>query len=190
MKRIAIALLATLVAGLGTFIPETSAQGAGGILRLGVSQCPDGYSGVNYFADCAVPAAGVEFFISTPNTDNVASGISSDFEPITFDLAQFDLNPDGTDTVWIGEPADYAGDYYATCATAQTPMPVAFETVETGEGALYGIAIDFESGDDITCNWYRIAGSDTGEEPGGGEGGVVELPDTGAGPAAVSGWWR
>ena len=189
MKRIAIALLATFVAGLVIFIPETSAQDAGGTLRLGVSQCPDGYSGVNYFADCAVPAAGIEFFIGTPNTDNVASGVSSDFEPITFDLAQFDLNPDAPDTVWIGEPADYAGDYYATCATAETPMPVAFETIETGEGTLNGITIEMNSGDDIVCSWYRIADTPSDQSDPSDET-VVELPATGSGPALLIGWWR
>lgn len=181
MKRMVFALLATLVAALVIALPETSAQDAGGVLRLGVSQCPDGYDGVNYDADCTVPAAGIEFFVSTPNTDNIASGISSDFEPITFSLAQFDLNPDGPDTIWIGEPATYDGAYHATCATAQTPVPVTFEMIGTGEGTLYSISIEFDSVDDIVCNWYRIDGAD---------GGVAELPNTGAGPVAHSGWWR
>jgi hypothetical protein len=188
MKRVACTMLATLVVGLIVSMPSAAAQGGGGTLRLGVMQCPDGYSGVNYFADCVEPAAGIEFTMGTPNTDNTASGVSSDFEPITFDLAQFDLSPEGPDTVWIGEPADYDGDYYATCATAQTPMPVDFETIETGEGTLYGSTIEFNSADDIVCNWYRIAdtsddGSDSLDDT------VIELPATGAGPAVLSGWW-
>lgn len=188
MKRTMFMFLATLVAGLLVATPDASAQGAGGVLRLGVMQCPDGYSGVNYYADCVEPATGVEFTIGTPNTDNTASGVSSEFEPITFDLSQFDLNPEGTDTVWIGEPADYAGDYYATCATTQTPMPVDFQAIETGAGTLYGIAIEFSSGDDIVCNWYRIADT-AGDGPNPSDDTVVELPATGAGPMAV-GWWR
>ncbi len=187
MKRTIFMMLAVLAAGLLTATPDASAQGAG-TLRLGVMQCPDDYSGVNYFADCTEPATGIEFTIGTPNTDNTASGMSSEFEPITFELTQFDLNPEGADTVWIGEPADYAGDYYATCATAQTPMPVAFQTIETGAGTLYGITIEFDSADDIVCNWYRIFDA-TGNEPGPSEDGVVQLPATGAGPA-LAGWWR
>jgi hypothetical protein len=188
MKRTIVMFLATLVAGLFIATPDASAQGAGGALRLGVMQCPDGYSGVNYFADCAEPATGIEFTVGTPNTDNTASGVSSDFEPITFDLSQFDLNPEGADTVWIGEPADYAGDYYATCATAQTPMPVDFQTIESGAGTLYGITIEFNSGDDIVCNWYRIADIvDDGPNP--SDDAVVELPATGASPS-TAGWWR
>jgi hypothetical protein len=189
MKRIVFAFLATLVAGLVIAMPSASAQSTGGTLRLGVMQCPDGYDGVNYFADCTTPAAGIEFFIGSPNTDNVASGVSSDFEPITFELSQFDLNPEGADTVWIGEPADYTGNYYATCATTQTPMPVEFETIETGAGTVYGIAIEFNSEDDIVCNWYRIADT-VGTEPDPSDDAVVELPATGAGPIASASWWR
>ena len=69
-----------------------------------------------------MPAAGIEFFISTPNTGNVDSGVSSDFEPITFDLGQFDLNPDAPDTVWLGEPATQTGDYAAFCTANEEPI--------------------------------------------------------------------
>ena len=189
MKRTVFMFLATLVAGLVIAMPNASAQGAGGTLRLGVTQRPDGYSGVNYFADCVEPAPGIEFTIGTPNTDNTESDVSSEFEPITFDLSQFDLNPEGTDTVWIGEPADYAGDYYATCATTQTPMQVDFQTIETGAGTLYGSTIEFNSGDEIVCNWYRIADTvDDGPNP--SDDAVVELPATGTGTMASASWWR
>jgi hypothetical protein len=189
MKRTVFMVLAALVAGLVVATPETSAQGAGGTLRLGVMQCPDGYSGVNYFADCVEPAAGIEFTIGTPKTGNTASGVSSDFEPITFDLSQFDLNPEGADTVSISEPADYAGDYYATCATMQTLMPVSFQTIETGEGMLYGITIELNSENDIVCNWYRTVDA-AGNEPVSSDDAVVELPATGAGSMTVAAWWR
>ena len=67
MKRIAIALLVMMVASVALPALRTAAQIPGtGTLRLGVSQCPDGYTGENYAVDCAVPAAGIEFFIGTP----------------------------------------------------------------------------------------------------------------------------
>ena len=81
MKRTVLMFLATLVAGLVIARPNASAQGAGGTLRLGVTQCPDGYSGVNYFADCVEPASGIEFTIGTPNTDNTKSGVSRNVRP-------------------------------------------------------------------------------------------------------------
>lgn len=68
-------------------------------------------------------------------------------------------------------------------------MPVSFETIETGTGTHYGINIEFNSGDDIVCYWYRIANTtDDGVDP--SDDAVVELPATGAGPAALSGWTR
>ena len=184
MKHIAFALLAAIVAGLALPLLETSAQIPGtGTLRLGVSQCPDGYTGENYAADCAVPASGIEFFISTPNSGNVASGVSSDFEPITFDLGQFDLNPDGPDTVWLGEWATQTGDYAVSCAANGEPLPISYEQIPYNDGSLFGIAFDFTSGDDIVCNWYRIDAPVS-------DGGVVQLPATGSGSAAYAGWWR
>jgi hypothetical protein len=155
-------------------------------LRLGVSQCPDGYTGENYAADCAVPAAGIEFFIGTPNTDNVDSGVSSDFEPITFDLGQFDLNPDAPDTVWLGEWVTQTGDYAASCAANGAPLTISYERIPFNDSSLFGIAFEFTSGDDIVCSWYRI--DDLVDDD--SEGGVVQLPATGSGPAAHTGWWR
>jgi len=189
MKRIVFVMLATLVAGLTISFAQTSAQTAGGTLRIGVMQCPDGYEGVEYYADCTVPAAGIEFFVSTPYTDNVATGVSSDFEPITINLSQFDLNPGGTGTLWIGERANYDGTYHATCAGSQTPMPVSYLTIDSSAGALYGIETEFISGDEVICNWYRIAAGAAPEDPGDDDGGVSELPNTGAGLLALGRWW-
>lgn len=188
MKRTMVLFLAALAAGLAFATPDASAQGSG-TLRLGVMQCPDGYSGVNYSADCVEPATGIEFTIASPNTGNIATGVSSEFEPISFELSQFDLNPEGADTVSIGEPATYAGDYYATCATAQEPMPVNFQTIETGAGTLYGITIEFDGADDIVCNWYRTFDA-AADEPDPSEDAVVQLPATGAGPLALASFWR
>ena len=188
MKRIVFVMLATLVAGLAISFAQTSAQTAGGTLRIAVMQCPAGYEGVEYYADCTEPAAGIEFSVSTPNTDNVATGISSDFEPITIDLGQFDLNPGGTSTIWIGEPGDYEGTYHATCAGSQTPMPVSYLTIDSSAGVLFGIETEFISGDEVICNWYRIAAGAAPVEPG-DDGGVSELPHTGAGPLALGRWW-
>ena len=187
MKRIVLTLLATVVAGLALPTLETPAQVPGtGTLRLGVSQCPAGYTGENYAVDCAVPAVGIEFFIGTPNTDNVASGVSSDFEPITFDLGQFDLNPEAPDTVWLGEWATQTGDYAVSCTANGAALPISYETIAFNDGSLFGISFAFNSGDDIVCSWFRIDAQTAGEQPGEG---VTQLPATGSGPAAQLGWW-
>jgi hypothetical protein len=191
MKRIAIALLAMMVASVALPALQTSAQIPGtGTLRLGASQCPDGYTGENYAVDCAVPAAGIEFFIGTPNTDNVDSGVSSDFEPITFDLGQFDLNPEAPDTVWLGEWVTQTGDYAVSCTANGAPLPISYERIPFNDGSLFGIAFDFTSGDDIVCSWYRIDNLVSDDQPDDSAGGVVQLPATGSGPAAHTGWWR
>lgn len=188
MKRIAFALLATIVASLAIPALQTNAQVPGtGTLRLGVIQCPDGYDGTNYAADCTVPAAGVEFFIGTPNTDNVASGVSSGFEPITFDLGQFDLNPDAPDTVWLGEWVTQTGGYDAFCTANGAQLPVVHERIAFNDSSLFGISFQFESGDDIVCNWYRIDYLDSGNPP---DDGISQLPATGTGSAILPGWWR
>lgn len=189
MKRIAIALLVMMVASVAFPTLQTSAQAGTGTLRLGVSQCPDGYTGENYAADCAVPASGIEFFLATPNTGNVASGISSDFEPITFDLGQFDLNPEAPDTVSLGEWATPNGGYAAYCTANGEPLAITFEQVLFNDGSLFGITFAFNSGDDIVCNWYRI-GNPTANGPDDPNGGVQQLPATGSGATAHAGWWR
>ncbi len=189
MKRIAFALLAMMLASIASPALQTHAQVPGtGTLRLGVMQCPDGYDGDNYAADCVEPASGIEFFLSSPNTGNVASGISSDFEPITFDLGQFDLNPEAPDTVWLGEWATQTGGYDAFCTANGAEMPLVHEPIAFNDGSLFGISFQFQSGDDIVCSWYRIDYPSSGELPDDDEdGGVVQLPATGSGPVA---WWR
>jgi len=192
MKRIALALLAMMIASLALPTLQTGAQIPGtGTLRLGTIQCPDAYEGTNYAADCTIPASGIEFFIGTPNTDNVASGVSSDFEPITFDLGQFDLNPEAPDTVWLGEWATQGGGYDVFCTANGAQLPIVHEPIAFNDGTLFGISFQFESGDDIVCSWYRLSYPAPGEQPDDDDdGGVVQLPDTGSGPAARAGWWR
>lgn len=179
MKRIVLLLCAAVLASVALPAMETAAQSPiGGTLRVGVSQCPDGYTGENYAADCNEPATGIEFFLATPNTDNVATGVSSEFEPITFGLEQFDLNPDAPDTVTLGEWATENGDYAAVCTVGGSPLAVTYKQIPYNSGTLFGISFAFDSGDEILCNWYRIDGA----------GDVDQLPDTGAGPGA-SRWW-
>lgn len=191
MKRIAFALLAMMIASVALPTLQTGAQIPGtGTLRLGVIQCPDGYDGANYAADCVEPASGVEFFIGTPNTGNVASGISSDFEPITFDLGQFDLNPEAPDTVWLGEWASQTAGYTAFCTANGAELPLVHEWIAFNNGTLFGISFQFESGDDIVCSWYRINTPSSGEPPADDDDGISQLPSTGSGSAAQVGWWR
>jgi hypothetical protein len=118
------------------------------------------------------------------------SGVSSDFEPITFDLGQFDLNPEAPDTVWLGEPATQTGDYAAFCTANQEAIPVSYQTITSGVGPLLGIAFDFNSGDDVVCSWYRLSLPMPGETPGDTPGDVSQLPATGSGSTAHVGWWR
>jgi hypothetical protein len=173
-----------------TLSPGASAQ-EGGSLIIGVSQCPDGYQGQDFGTDCVEPAAGVEFFIATPNTDNVSSTTSGGDGLATFNLQQFDLDPSGPDPVSVGEPATQTGDFAVAC-TVNGGEALDYQTedipFEPG-GPLLGITFEFETGDDIACEWYRITMpmpgdvdppvDDAGDDAGGVE--VDNLPNTGAG---------
>lgn len=187
MKRISFFVLVTIVASLISLSQSAGAQG-GGEVRLGVLQCPAGYTGEDFAVDCTEPASGMEFFAGTPYTGNVTSGFVSAFEPLTFSLVPFDLDPNGPDTIWLGEWAIQDGGYAASCSVDQEPLPIAYEHVDFDGGVLFGISFDVATGDDIVCNWYRIGPADSGVpvEP---SGNVVELPSTGKGPLTLTGWW-
>jgi hypothetical protein len=192
MKQLLLTSIVAVGVAFGllmTSSPSASAQ-EGGSLIIGVSQCPEGYEGQDFAADCVEPAAGVEFFIATPNTDNTSSTTSRDDGLATFNLEQFDLDPSAPDPVVVGEPATQTGDFAVSC-TVNEGEPLEFETqdipFEPG-GPLLGIAFEFETGDDIACEWYRITlqtpgddppVDDAGEDVGGVE--VDDLPNTGAG---------
>ncbi len=179
-----IAGMALLLAMAGSFAPTVSAQ-EGGSLVIGVSQCPEGYEGTDFAADCVEPAADIEFFIGTPNSGNVDSTLSRGDGLVTFALAPFDLNPEGPDTVNVGEPATSNGDYAVACTSNGEPLDIVFETLpfEPG-GPLFGITFDFDTGDDIACSWYRLSqpAGGTVDPPADDDDGPVEvLPSTGSG---------
>jgi len=181
-----------LVFSLG---PGASAQ-VGGSLIISVSQCPDGYAGQNFSADCVDPAAGVAFFIGTPNTGNSSSTTTGGDGLATFNLEQFDLDPTAPDAVSVGEPASQTGDYAVAC-TKNEGETVDFVTesipFEPG-GPLLGIRFEFEAGDNIGCEWYRLSQPMPGEveppvvEEADDVGGVeaFQLPNTGTGSIAVN----
>jgi hypothetical protein len=198
MKRILMTSIVAIGVAFGilsTLTPGASAQ-EGGSLIIGVSQCPEGYDGQDFATDCVDPAVDVEFFIATPNTDNTASSTTGGDGLVTFNLEQFDLDPTGPDSVVVGEPATQTSDFAVSC-TVNDGQTLDFVTqdipFEPG-GPLLGIAFDFETGDDIACEWYRITlpmpgddppVDDAGDELGGVE--VEDLPNTGVGASAPGG---
>lgn len=198
MSRIILASMMAFGVTLGlvfSLAPGASAQ-TGGSLIIGVSQCPEGYEGQDFAADCVDPAAGVEFFIGTPNTGNSSSTTTGGDGLATFNLEQFDLDPTGPDAVSVGEPASQTGDYAVACSKNEgEALDFVTESIpfEPG-GPLLGIRFEFETGDDIGCEWYRLSLPMPGEveppivEEGDDAGGVEasQLPNTGAGAIAVN----
>ena len=82
------------------------------------------------------------------------------------------------------------GDYAVSCAANGEPLPISYERVPFNESSLFGIVFEFDSGDDIVCNWYRLNYLVADDQPDDSGGGVVQLPATGSGSAAHAGWWR
>ncbi|MBX3069692.1 MAG: hypothetical protein KF883_04235 [Thermomicrobiales bacterium] len=180
----------TLMVALGALLslalgPVSGVQAqTGGQLIIGVSQCPEGYTGTDYAVDCVEPAAGVDFYIGTPNSDNVESTTSGGDGLATFSLEPFDLDPEGPDTVSVGEPVVEGGDYAVGCSTGDgEPIELAFETLpfEPG-GPLFGVTFDFDAGADIACQWFRLSPPPAGGgDPPVDDDPIGQLPNTGAG---------
>lgn len=199
MKRIVLAPVLVFGVAIGlvfSFSPAVSAQ-EGGSLIIGVSPCPDGYEGQDFAADCVEAAAGVGFFIGSPNTGNTSSTTSRGDGVATFNLGQFDLDPTGPDAAVVGEPATQTGDFAVAC-TRNDGGALDFVTqvipFEPG-GMVLGISFEFETGDDIACEWYRLSLLMPGEvnpparddSDDAGEVVAAELPNTGVGPVTSSG---
>lgn len=180
-----------LLTSIGSFAlmlalsPALSASAQdGGFLIIGVFQCPEGYSGSDFADDCEEPAAGIEFYIATPNTGNVDSTTSGGDGLVTFSLEPFDLNPTAADVVNVGEPATQTGDYAVSCSmNGDEAFEFMTETLHfEPAGPLLGMTFSFNTGDDIACEWYRLTSplQDDVEPPVGGEQ-IDELPSTGTG---------
>ncbi|MGH2535131.1 MAG: hypothetical protein ACRDJW_22950 [Thermomicrobiales bacterium] len=187
MRRTIIALLVTFgLAGAALAVSTPTAFGQdGGSLIIGVSTCPQGYDGDDFAADCtALPAAPIDFSIGTPNTGNVETTTTGGDGLATFALAPYDLDPTGPDTVTVGEPAAQALEYAVFCTSGGVALDFSYETLDFEPGGpLFGIRFDFETGDDIACEWYNIPqpmnpGDDDGDE-------VGELPNTGIGAGVI-----
>jgi hypothetical protein len=193
MKRTALTIGAAFglaLIGLVTITLSASAQD-GSSLVLGVMQCPDGYDGDNFADDCTTPAEGIEFSIGTPNTDNTETTASRGDGLTTFSLAPYDRDPNSLDTVSVGEPATQTSDYAVFCTVnGSDPLDFSYESIDFAPGGpLLGITFDFNTGDDVACDWYRIRRPMPGEDDDGGD--VDQLPTTGAGPVArISGGSR
>jgi hypothetical protein len=189
MQRTIIALL-TIVGIAGAAVamntPAASAQD-GGSLIIGVSTCPQGYDGDDYAADCtALPAAPIDFSIGTPGTDNTETTTTGGDGLATFSLAPYDLNPTEPDPVNVGEPASQALEYAVFCTRNDgEPLEFAYETIDFEPGGpLFGISFDFETGDQIACEWYNIPQPmNPGDDDDGDD--VGQLPGTGTGTAAI-----
>lgn len=178
-------------AGDGGVEPPPPAQD--GALIIGVATCPEGYAGENYAADCTTPAAGIDFAIGTPNTDNTAITTSRGDGLATFSLAQFAPGP-----LTVGEPIAQGLTYAVFCAKNEgEPLNFSYETIDYEPGGpLLGIRFEFNAGDQIACEWYNIPPQDGTTPPplptprpmppGDGDevGGISQLPNTGTGAAA------
>jgi hypothetical protein len=174
---------------------------ADGSLIIGVATCPEGYEGENYAADCTTPAAGVDFAIGTPHTDNTAITTSRGDGLATFSLAQFAPGP-----LAVGEPAAEDLTYAVFCSKNEgEPLNFAYEMIDYEPGGpLLGIRFEFAAGDQIACEWYNIPAEGDGTPPplptprpmppgDGDDDEVTQLPNTGTGSAAsvlVPAWWR
>ncbi|HEY8446958.1 MAG TPA: hypothetical protein VIL01_07595 [Thermomicrobiales bacterium] len=180
-----VAMLGLAIASLAAHAPSAAAQDNAGSLIIGVATCPEGYAGDNYAEDCTTPAEGIDFALATPHTDNVEMTTSRGDGLVTFSLANFDLNPEGPNPVVVGEPAAEGLDYAVFCSkNGGEALDFSYETIDFEPGGpLLGISFEFETGDEIACEWYNIPAGG-GDDVDDGED-VEQLPSTGAGTTAL-----
>jgi hypothetical protein len=189
MSRTIPTIAAALGLALATFsmlISGAFAQDDGSLI-LSVFDCPEGYEDDNYAADCTTPAEGVEFTIATPNTGNTETTAVRGDGLATFSLALYDLDPNALDTVSVGEPATQTSDYAVFCTLGgDGELDFSYETIDFEPGGpLLGIAFDFDTGDDVACEWYRLRLTMPGDDDD-DTGDVGELPNTGIGDSSTA----
>lgn len=132
-----------------------------GALTITTLSCPS--------ATCTEPAAGIEFFIGTPNTDNVKFATTDDEGEVIFPLAPFDLGPDGSEVsageILLSNPYGKVAGYQVEC-TKDDGTVLDFDYTEgdvAPGGPTYGVRFtDFDPDDRIACTWYNVPVS-TGE---------------------------
>jgi hypothetical protein len=186
LSTVALTVLGCALLAIAAHPRTTSAQD-GSSLIISAMNCPDGYIGDAYATDCTTPAAGVDFTVGTPNTDNTETTTSRGDGLATFSLAPYDLDPSGPDRVSVGEPATQTSDYAVSCTkNGGNVLDYSTKTIDFQPGGpLLGITFSFDTGNDIGCNWYRIHRPMPGQTSPSGEPGsqVGQLPTTGSGSA-------
>ncbi|MGH2560359.1 MAG: hypothetical protein ACRDJH_14955 [Thermomicrobiales bacterium] len=180
MRHLMLALVTVLT--LTISVGSTASGQEAGALTIGKSICPPGLRGDQIDpAACTEPAAGVEFFIANPNTDNVEFGTTRGDGLVSFPLDRFAGYPEDS-PVDIGEVAasnpygDLTG-YLVNCTKNGEPLAVEYTRDEVAPGGLFfGIRITVIEGDQVACEWFD---SHATQGPG------TRLPNTGIGTTAT-----
>jgi hypothetical protein len=128
--------------------PVTAEQSAS--VTISASLCPIGYVGRNETVDCAAPASGVEF------------NLTSDDAVITTQV-----NEDGDISFTGIEPSHYTlgAERPADFATSRVRCRNASGDVLSVRTATNQIAMLLAAGDQVTCAWYLVPTETQGETP-------------------------
>jgi hypothetical protein len=130
-------------------VPESGASGEGGTVTLHKVQCPAGYEGSAYFADCH---------------ENRLEGVSFDaYGPEGYLVQDVQSGPDGTlvfdgitvgGTVTIREELPAGTAVYVVYCSDSEGARAPFDYQDTPEHD--GIRLYVSPSDDLLCDWYNI----------------------------------
>jgi len=170
---LALAMIAVWTAG-------AAAQESGSI-TITVRECPAGYAGADYGADCTTPAVGVDFNASAMKLDYSVDGVTDDDGLVTLLLPE-DNSINSPITVTsvpaVNVPAGSGAPFAFGCTkNGGEAVDASYVQVQTDPGGdAYMASIPAANGDVISCDWYLISADSGTETPP-----VAELPNTGSG---------
>lgn len=189
VNRGLMALAITLALGMvsGGFATSAMAQEPGADVNA-VMICPPDLGNDEIAPDdCTEPAAGIEFYIANPNTDNVEFGTTGGDGMVSFPLDKFAISPEGAQ-VEIGALIDsnphgaITGHLVGCTQNGESLSPDTINTVINPGGTALAVQLTVAEGDQVSCEWFLSHHSgEAGEE--GGDESASELPRTGSGAA-------
>ena len=139
---------ALLLAALAAFAPVggAGAQTEQASITLYKAVCPAGYTGTDYYADCAANAgSGYSFTLSGPGYAGTPTKVTSGSGFTFFE----GIAADGTYTLIESFPANIV-DYAVFCAEGETGAPFPVTVVADG------ISLNLTTANDLRCDWFNV----------------------------------
>lgn len=145
---------------IATYAPGSTSRGVGRTLTIYKSDCPAGYAGDDYRADCTIPGLAAQFRIGLPRSDAVTNFVATDGAgTVSFDITG--LSATGRISINADLPGGHAIDHVVLICVneAGEPLDVFFGAGGPVDPVWAYVEVDVGSAGNVACGWFDVPAS-------------------------------